>query len=322
MEFKPKNVGLAEFANIMKQNNALPDSGWRNQQAAANGISTVTGEPILSTLDLLAQNTQAYKEMPGRTIDALAGLAEFTWGLKGEAAKALAEMAPGIGDLISIIDGLRDAKKSIGEFSQGNLLKGTESAGWAGAGLLGGLPVIPMSGTIKKIIKGGSDAPLKSFDSLVVDARKAKQSLPPLMSEAKKYKSADEFVDSQTKKEIEKYILLEQNEGIDIGLRKEPVYDGKVKKYKIGDSVDQSFDWEDGDSTGVHLPYDGTSVTSLDVADVEAYGNAKEPIYVIKGKSEMEGNDVGESIFSNPEVIGIIDKFQFKEIWNKANKGL
>jgi len=177
-----------------------------------------------------------------------------------------------------------------------------------------------------------------------------------LIEEAKKYKSAEEFVNSKQQREGEINIYdlddsVSQQKLVDdiekskrkgeyfaIGLR--GLYKNEIGKKKLP----PSFTWEDGNMTEQKLG--GTSVVGVvsdwDNADnndlwkglrkaldmVEKYGDTGK-IAIIKGKYLKDEifNDLGEFVLGNAQVIGYIGYYpesqltdiQLTDIWNKAN---
>lgn len=131
-----------------------------------------------------------------------------------------------------------------------------------------------------------------------------------LLEEARKYKTAEEFIKSQ----IEKHIPSEKY--ADWGIR---VID-KNDPIKIGDRNLVSNEWRDNEKTGDLL--NGVSV--LDVRNKDYLDLSKsyigDRIAIIKGTKSESGYDVGESVLKDNEVVDIINPSQLTSIWNEANK--
>ena len=75
----------------------------------------------------------------------------------------------------------------------------------------------------------------------------------------------------------------------------------------IGDVLEISHVWEDGEYTEEEL--DGVSAIDIDaqLPDVSYQGYFGDKIFVLHGKKEGYGEDNGEIIISNAEIIGIIN---------------
>ena len=95
--------------------------------------------------------------------------------------------------------------------------------------------------------------------------------------------------------------------GLEYGLRVLPPDSPPVK---VGDVLDPSGHWEDGHHTGKSL--DGTSVIGAKdpdraIADLKAGGYYGHKVVVVRGEGVRSGDDVGERILDNPEVVSVIE---------------
>tara|TARA_R110002126_G_scaffold1757_4_gene10569 strand:- start:2633 stop:4234 length:1602 start_codon:yes stop_codon:yes gene_type:complete len=87
---------------------------------------------------------------------------------------------------------------------------------------------------------------------------------------------------------------------------------------KVGDSINNSFDFEDGLSTGkeldgvstIGIDYDGFDVTDIEgsLNELTPYLKTGDEAVLVGGVGSREGNDIGESIISSPRVIHVFNR--------------
>lgn len=143
--------------------------------------------------------------------------------------------------------------------------------------------------------------------------------LQPLYEEARKYKSAEEFVGRKILNRIE-----EERNNVDeyaqYAIRKLE-YDDMSQR---GDILKPSKKYEDGEETDVYL--EGTSGIIIKKGDIKTALNlinkySGDKIAIIKGKLFDTGEDINEVILQDATIVDIFNKVQLTDIWNEANKG-
>jgi hypothetical protein len=151
----------------------------------------------------------------------------------------------------------------------------------------------------------------------------------PLIEEARKYGTAEEFVEnmqSGLKDKIENIVTQNHDPNYEWGLV------SLKKSVNPGTILRNSGDYLGGDYTGKRLA--GTSTTGLgDIAGMDIEGAIKNhfkngyegnKIALVKGFNEGSGEDVGELLLSNAEVVSVFNKLDpddLTSIWNAAHKG-
>ena len=92
-----------------------------------------------------------------------------------------------------------------------------------------------------------------------------------------------------------------------IGFRCLPAAD---PRYKIGEQMDNSMDWQDDRCTGEELRGACALAATVAINDairiLQGYHGADAAIYIIAGDSSLRGQDQNEVIISSPHVVGII----------------
>lgn len=127
--------------------------------------------------------------------------------------------------------------------------------------------------------------------------------------------------DKLTNEKLSELISQAENDGFnEFGIRvvsKNPV-SGKQDSFEVGDILPSSFDWVDGGATDeqlggtstVGIDWDGWDIIDLDkkIKIIEQYLPMGDEIVIVGGKTgaSFEGNDIGERVIPNAEVLGVI----------------